>query len=92
MGIFLVFVLFLLVIPLLVVGSTLLRLIFGVKAAFKPNSDGYFRRETSSEAGAASSAADGEGSIGHSQLGRKRLNVLKNRATDVQFDLVEENS
>ena len=74
------------------VGSAFLRLIFGVRAAFKPNSDGYFRKETSSAAGAGSSAADGESSVGHSQLGRKRLGILKNRATDVHFDIVEENS
>ena len=90
MGIFLLFILFLLVIPLLMVGSALLRLVFGVRTAFKPKSEHYFNNSAS---GAGSDANySSSGVVGHSELGRKRLDILKNRATDVHFDIVEENS
>ena len=84
MGIFLLFILFLLVIPLLMVGSALLRLVFGVRTAFNFNN---------SASGAGSDANfSSSGVVGHSELGRKGLGILKNRATDVHFDIVEENS
>lgn len=91
MGFILVFFFFLLIIPLLVVGSTLLRLVFGLKTAFQPNNKGFFAKENSENASSANTSSE-DGIVGHSELGKKRLNALKNRATDVQFDVIEGNS
>lgn len=93
MGFILFFLFFLLLIPLLVVGSTVLKLVFGVRAAFQPKNETFFTKKGAETDGSSNSNTNvDDGSIGHSELGKKRLNVLKNRATDVQYDEIEGNS
>lgn len=75
-------------IPILSLVGGLLKIVFGARSMFQPNSRGDF--STGRTDGQAKTTSEGaESPIGQTEMGRKRLNVLKKQASDVYFEEVE---
>lgn len=83
-----------LVVPVLLVGVGAMKMLFGVRSLFKKGSDSdafsAFRSGGSQEDnGSAYASAESDWSLGNTQKGRHRLDMLKNRAEDTLFEEVE---